>query len=144
MAWRDILVHLKHHKDWSPQIDVAIRLAAAHKARLTGLYTLRDVAMMKLIYGATSAAADEAASRAQSRVDAAERRFLDAAKAAAVASARIRRRRNAATAKPPKAKAAQIGTKKLYPIMAIIQRTRHSASAHGLASKYAAIAGAKR
>jgi nucleotide-binding universal stress UspA family protein len=84
MAWRDILVHFKHHKDWSPQIDVAVRLAAAHEARLTGLYTLRDVAMMKLVFGATSAAAAEAAARAQPRVDAAEQRFRDAAKAAGV------------------------------------------------------------
>lgn len=84
MTWRDVVVHLKHYKDWSPHIDVAIEQARRHKARLTGLYTLRDLAMTKLLYGADSEAAKQAEARAEPRISRAEQRFRQAASVAGV------------------------------------------------------------
>lgn len=51
MALQDILVHVKSYERWSPHIDVAGALAQRFKAHLTGLYTLRGLATLKLVYG---------------------------------------------------------------------------------------------
>ena len=51
MAIRDILVHIKTYEDWSHHIEIAAALAKTHNARLTGLCTLRDIAVLKLILG---------------------------------------------------------------------------------------------
>ena len=59
MTWRDIVVHLKAHEDWSEHIEVAIRLAKTFNARLTGLRTSREAATIKQYLGASSAAALE-------------------------------------------------------------------------------------
>ena len=48
---KSILVHLKTYQDWSPAIDAAIALAQKYDARLTGLYTIRELAMIKLVLG---------------------------------------------------------------------------------------------
>jgi nucleotide-binding universal stress UspA family protein len=46
-VYRDILVHIKAHETWSPHIDAAIALAKRSNAWLSGLLTLRDVALAK-------------------------------------------------------------------------------------------------
>jgi nucleotide-binding universal stress UspA family protein len=52
MAVRDILVHIKPYEDWSHHIEIAAGLAKTHHARLTGLCTLRDIAVLKQLLGA--------------------------------------------------------------------------------------------
>ena len=47
MTARDILVHLKSHEEWSPHIDHAIGVAVAFGAKLRGLVTFPQAAMMK-------------------------------------------------------------------------------------------------
>lgn len=48
---KSILVHLRGYQEWSPSIDTAIGLARRFEAKLTGLYTMRELAMMKLLLG---------------------------------------------------------------------------------------------
>ena len=47
MSIRDVLVHVKSYEPWSEHIDVTGRIARAFGARLTGLRTLRDIAMLR-------------------------------------------------------------------------------------------------
>jgi nucleotide-binding universal stress UspA family protein len=51
MSLRDILVHVKLYEDWSNHIELAAGLAKAHGARLTGLCTQRDLAVLRSIMG---------------------------------------------------------------------------------------------
>jgi nucleotide-binding universal stress UspA family protein len=81
MTWRDILVHLKAHEDWSEHIEVAIRLAKTFNARLTGLRTSRQAATIKQYLGATSDAALEVEAREAVLAAEAEQRFRQALKA---------------------------------------------------------------
>jgi nucleotide-binding universal stress UspA family protein len=81
MTWRDILVHLKAHEEWSEHIEVAIRLAKTFNARLTGLWTSRQVATIKQYLGATSDAALEVEARETALAAEAEQRFRQALKA---------------------------------------------------------------
>ncbi|MGA7329100.1 MAG: universal stress protein [Rhodomicrobium sp.] len=74
MTWRDILVHVKAYEDWSGHIDVAMRLAKDFGAKLTGLYTRRDVAVLKTFLG-ESVTAQEIAQRELAHSQAAEQRF---------------------------------------------------------------------
>lgn len=46
MISRDILVHLKSHKDWSPHIDHAIGTARMFSSRLRALVTFHEVVMV--------------------------------------------------------------------------------------------------
>lgn len=62
-AVRSLLVHQKAYQDWSPSIDVAIGLAQRHDACLSALYTMRELAMLKLMFGHDSKASREAESR---------------------------------------------------------------------------------
>lgn len=84
MSYRSILVHVKAYEGWSPHVDLAIRVAKAHGAHLTALYTLRELAMIKLVLGAQSKAAHEAESRDRPIAAAAESKFMQAAAAAGV------------------------------------------------------------
>lgn len=84
MSYREILVHVRAYEDWSPHIDVALDIARGCGARLTALYTIRELAMLKLVLGADSKAAKEAEARDVPLAAAAERKFRDAAKAAGV------------------------------------------------------------
>lgn len=79
MTYREILVHVKAYEGWSPHIDVALNVARQFGARLTGLYTIRELAMIKLVLGAGSAAAREAEMRDEPLAAEAERNFRNAA-----------------------------------------------------------------
>lgn len=59
MAFRDILVHVRPETVESEPVRVAMRIAAAQGAHLTGLLTLRDLAMLKLLYPASAAIIEE-------------------------------------------------------------------------------------
>lgn len=59
MPISEILVHVKSYETWSEHINVAGRVAKDFGARLTGLMTLREVAMLKQIFGRASEAALE-------------------------------------------------------------------------------------
>lgn len=84
MSYRQLLVHVKAYEDWSPHIDVALEVARGCNARLTALYTIRELAMIKLVLGAESKAAKEAEMRDMSLAARAERRFREAAAEAGV------------------------------------------------------------
>lgn len=84
MSYRSILVHVKAYEGWSPHIDLAIQVAKSHGAQLTALYTLRELAMIKLVLGADSKAAQEAEARDRPAAAAAESKFLQAAAGAGV------------------------------------------------------------
>jgi nucleotide-binding universal stress UspA family protein len=78
MTWRDILVHVKVHEEWSEHIDVAIGLAKQFKARLTGLRTSQNLAVLKSYLGEDSPATVEFQTRETSLARAAGQRFRDA------------------------------------------------------------------
>lgn len=84
MSYREILVHVKAYEGWSPHIDTALAIAGACGSRLTGLYTIRELAMIKLTLGADSKAAKEAEMRDVPLASEAERKFRDAGKSAGV------------------------------------------------------------
>jgi len=90
MPYRDMLVHL--HPDGQgpadrPQLPVALGLAASHQARLTGLLTLRDVALLKLLYPADSPLVVEREAQARRQADRLRADFLDMARTAGVEAA---------------------------------------------------------
>ena len=47
MVFRDILVHLKSHEDWSPHIDYAIGVARAFDAQLRAMMTFPETSIMR-------------------------------------------------------------------------------------------------
>lgn len=47
MSFRDILVHLKSHEDWSPHIDHAIGTAKVFSSHLRALVTFHEVVMLR-------------------------------------------------------------------------------------------------
>jgi nucleotide-binding universal stress UspA family protein len=75
MALRDILVHVKLYEEWSNHIEVAAALAKDHNARLTGLCTQRDLALLKHMLGADSAAAREREAKDKATLAALEQKF---------------------------------------------------------------------
>jgi nucleotide-binding universal stress UspA family protein len=75
MSWKRILVHIKPYRDCTPAIDAAIQIAKPLGAHLTGLYTMRELAMLKTIFGPNHKAVLEAASRDQPLTDKAEHTF---------------------------------------------------------------------
>lgn len=84
MTYREILVHVKAYEGWSPHLEVALNVARQFGARLTALYTIRELAMIKLVLGANSAAAREAEMRDTPLATEAERNFRNAAHNAGV------------------------------------------------------------
>jgi hypothetical protein len=85
MTYRDVLVHVKYHETWSPHIDVAGHIAETFGGRLTGLYTLSDIAVMKNVMGAKSQSVLERQSRDAEKIaktEAAFRAFLEQKKLA--------------------------------------------------------------
>lgn len=84
MSYRQLLVHVKSYQDWSPSIDVALQLARDFGARLSGLYTNRELAMLKLVLGPDSQAARDAGQRGGAASAQAEARFRAAAAARGV------------------------------------------------------------
>jgi hypothetical protein len=77
MSIRDVLVHVKSYEPWSEHIDVTGRIARAFGARLTGLWTLRDIAMLKTILGADAPAVLERQSKDRHASLEAEKTFRD-------------------------------------------------------------------
>lgn len=75
MAYRDVLVHVKPYENWSQHIEVAARISDMFKARLTGLYTLRDIAVLKDFLSEESAAVRERQARDAEAAQKAERLF---------------------------------------------------------------------
>lgn len=59
MSYRDVLVHMKSYESWSQHIDVAGRVSLAFGARLNALFTLRDIATLKLVLGSDAPAIKE-------------------------------------------------------------------------------------
>lgn len=84
MSYREILVHVKAYEQWSPHIDVALEVARTCGARLTALYTIRELAMLRLVLGAQSNAVKEAAARDRPLAADYERKFREAAAKAGV------------------------------------------------------------
>ena len=87
MQWKRILVHIKAYQDWSQSIDVAIGLAKKHGATVTGLYTIRELAILKLVFGAEHQAVRDAEARDAPLTAQAEARFREACAKAGVACA---------------------------------------------------------
>jgi nucleotide-binding universal stress UspA family protein len=78
MSWKRILVHVRAYQDWSESIDVAIRVAKTFDARLTGLYTIRELAMLKILFGKDNRAVREAEARDAPLMQRAKARFMEA------------------------------------------------------------------
>lgn len=81
---KSILVHLRAYQDWSPSIDTAIALAQRFEANLTGLYTLRELAMIKLVLGPDHRAAHDAEARDAPVTEATRVKFMEACTRAGV------------------------------------------------------------
>lgn len=75
MTYRDLLVHVKYHETWSPHIDVASQVAQTFGSRLTGLYTLSDIAVMKTVMGAKSQSVSDRQARDAEKAAKAEAEF---------------------------------------------------------------------
>ncbi len=84
MTWKRIIVHVRSYQEWSASIDVAIELAKRFDARLTGLYTIRELAMLKLVLGANSQSVRDAEARDAPLTAKAQARFLEACEKAGV------------------------------------------------------------
>ena len=82
--FRDILVHVKPTESSSPHEAAAVAVAKAHGARLTGLATLRDVSMLKLLFPRENATSVSRIEKSYALAAAAERRFRALAEAAKV------------------------------------------------------------
>lgn len=75
MTYRDILVHVKYNEAWSPHIDVAGALAQSFDARLTGLYTLSDLAALKTVFGKSAESVREREVKDAAKTSEAEEKF---------------------------------------------------------------------
>lgn len=84
MSWKRILVHVKPYRDCMPAIDAALQIAKPLGAHLTALYTLRELAMLKIVFGPEHKEVLEAASRDRPLTDKAEHAFRTRCEAAAV------------------------------------------------------------
>jgi hypothetical protein len=82
--FRNILVHVKPLETSSPHEATAVAIAKAHGARLTGIATLRDVSMLKLLFPTESATSAARIERSYALAAAAEQRFRALAEAAEV------------------------------------------------------------
>jgi nucleotide-binding universal stress UspA family protein len=86
MSWKSILVHVRAYQDAQPAVDAAISVAADFGARLTGLYTVRELAMLKLVMGQSHSAVREAEARDLPLAQQAEARFREACEKAGVSA----------------------------------------------------------
>lgn len=82
--FRTILVHVKPQETSSPHEATAVAIAKAHGARLTGIATLRDVSMLKLLFPTASTTSAERIERSYALAAVAEQRFRALAEAAEV------------------------------------------------------------
>lgn len=86
MRWSSLLVHIRAYESWSPSIDVALLLAKTFDARLTGLYTIRELAILKLMLGANHPAVREAETRDEPLTAAMQAKFEEACARAGVSA----------------------------------------------------------
>ncbi|MGE5266308.1 MAG: universal stress protein [Deltaproteobacteria bacterium] len=84
MAWKSLLVHLKPYNENAPAVAAALSVARRFDASLTGLYPMRELAMLKLIVGPDSPSAREAEARDAPLARKAEEDFLAACRQAGV------------------------------------------------------------
>jgi len=81
---RDILVHVKPTEPSSPHEAAAVAVAAAFGAHLTGLATLRDVSVLRLMFRQDDPAVADRIATSEAAADAAGRRLAALAEAAGV------------------------------------------------------------
>lgn len=86
MSFRDILVHLKSHEDWSPHIDHAISTAKHFSAHLSGLVTFHEVVMLRNLPLQVGKAVEEQIARDAETAARLKARFLNACAAAGVSA----------------------------------------------------------
>ena len=60
MAWKSLLVHLKPYSEGRAALASAINVAKTFDASLTGIYAIRELAMLKLVIGQDSSPVREA------------------------------------------------------------------------------------
>ncbi len=84
MAWKSLLVHLKPQAEKDAALQAALSVARTFDAGLTGIYAIRELAMLKLIIGQDSPAVREAEARDAPLVRSAEDTFLKACQDAGV------------------------------------------------------------
>lgn len=84
MGMKEILVHVKSNEEWSGHIDHAIGLAAFFDARLRGMITFLDVAMMRDILGPNAPTVDKLVERNRLAAERVRQQFNDRAKDAGV------------------------------------------------------------
>jgi len=80
MAVKELLVHLKAHEPWSAHIDHALGLGAFFNARVRGLMTFLDVAILRGVLGPEDPTVAERAGKLRAEAKATEGRFLARAK----------------------------------------------------------------
>lgn len=85
MAWKSLLVHLKPYTENAAALEAALSVARRFDASLTGLYPMRELAMLKLIVGPDSPSARQAEARDAPLATEAERAFLEACRKSGVA-----------------------------------------------------------
>lgn len=86
MSWKRMIVHCPAYHEQDAATGAAIDLARRHGAGLTGLYTIRELAMLKLVFGPHHQAVRDAELRDAPLNEAAKKKFLDACAAAGVAA----------------------------------------------------------
>jgi nucleotide-binding universal stress UspA family protein len=84
LAWKSLLVHLKPYSEGNPAVVSALAVAKTFDASLTGIYAIRELAMLKLIIGQDSSAVREAEARDAPLTRTAEEMFLKACRDAGV------------------------------------------------------------
>jgi nucleotide-binding universal stress UspA family protein len=84
VSWKSLLVHLKPYSDNKAAVTAAVNVARTFGASLTGIYPLRELAMLKLIVGVDSPAARQAEARDAPLARTAEEDFLNACRKAGV------------------------------------------------------------
>ena len=83
---KSIVVHFGVYADWTPSADTAISLASRSGAKLTGLFTSREIAILKLMLDGDHSAVVEAEARDGVQIARVKERFMKACEAAGVAA----------------------------------------------------------
>ncbi len=84
MAVKEILVHLKAHEPWSTHIDHGLGLGAFFGARVRGLMTFLDVAILRGVLAPNDPSVAERAERLRAEAQGTVERFHERAKALGV------------------------------------------------------------
>jgi nucleotide-binding universal stress UspA family protein len=84
MSYKSILVQLTPTQDTASALEAGLRIAAAHGASLTGLYTRREIALLKIVFGADNLSVIDAEARERPLMEKAEAEFRAACLAGGV------------------------------------------------------------